>query len=150
MFRNEIVYPDCAGTPEYRKVLEDILASGRCPFCPENFFLNHKKPIIAEKGDWFITENQWPYPKALYHFLIMGKKHKESLTELTNEDLAAVAHLSDLIARDNDLDGGGLMLRFGDGRLSGASVAHLHFHLIFPKRGEDGLAETVWFPIGPK
>jgi len=146
----EIVFPDCAGTEDYKKVLEEILASQKCPFCPENFFIKHKKPIISEKDNWFITESQWPYPKALYHFLIIGREHKEKLNELTEKDLAAVAYLSDLITEEKKLEGGGLALRFGDGRLSGATVAHLHFHLIFPERNEDGLAEAVWFPIGPK
>ena len=150
MAKNRIVYPDCAGTEEYRKVLEEILASGKCPFCPENFFLRHKKPIIAEYNNWFITENNWPYPKALACFLIIGREHKEELGEITGDDMAAVSHLADIVIQERNLEGGGLMLRFGDGKLSGATVAHLHFHLVIPERKEDGLGETIWFPIGPK
>ena len=150
MAERKIVFPDCAGTEEYRKVLEEIQASGKCPFCPENFFLHHERPIIAEYNNWFITENNWPYPKALGHFLIIGREHKGELSELTGDDMAAVNHLSDIVIQEKNFEGGGLMLRFGDGKLSGATVAHLHFHLIIPERKENGLGETIWFPIGPK
>ena len=144
MKKGRIVFPECAGTPEYKKVLEEILASGKCPFCPENFNY-HEKPILEEKDNWFITESTWPYENAANHFLIIGKEHKESLDELTAKDLKTIYHLANKIADKKNLKGGGLALRFGDGNITGASVAHLHFHLIFPQPGK-----IAWFPIGPK
>lgn len=144
MKKDKLVFPESAGTPGYKKTLEEILASGKCPFCPENFKY-HEKPILEEKDEWFITESTWPYKNASNHFLIIGKKHKEKLDELTTKDLKTIYYLANKISVEKGMRGGGFMLRFGDGNITGASVMHLHFHLIFPKKGK-----TVWFPIGPK
>ena len=46
-----------------------------------------------------------------------------------------------------ELKGGALAMRFGETTYTGASVCHIHAHLIVPKT-EKGKALTVEFPIG--
>ena len=47
------------------------------------------------------------------------------------------------------IKGGGLTLRFGEQNYTGATVLHLHFHLIVPKlKPKSKLAKIVNFPIG--
>lgn len=137
-----VVNPEFAKDEEYQRVLQEILTKGKCPFCPE-YFLYHKHPILFQIGEWKITRISWPYENARDHFLILGDAHKESFLELTQEDLEIVRQLVIWAVIEFSLPGGALTLRFGDPRYTGATVRHLHFHLIVPK-----LETTVNFPIG--
>ena len=132
-----------AKSEDYRAVLEDILARGECPFCPNHLSTWHTKPILREEGGWLITESRWPYEQAAHHFLVIGGRHLEHLEDIAPSDLAAVHHLMAWAAQKFGIPGGALLLRFGNPLFSGATVRHLHFHLISPREGE-----VVQFPVG--
>jgi ATP adenylyltransferase len=133
---------------EYRKVIEKIAKTGKCPFCKENFKY-HKKPIFKQSGGWFLTEVSWPYKNTSRHLMIIGEKHRENFSELTKKDLAAVGFLVNWAIKKYKIKGGALAMRFGDTDYTGASVAHLHFHIISPKiNKKTGRAKIVNFPIG--
>ena len=131
-----------AKSESYRLALEEIRKDGKCPFCPENFKW-HAKPELHSQGNWFITEATWPYENAKYHFLIIGREHKESFVELSPNDLREIAFLVNAVTIQFAIPGAGLTLRFGDSEYTGATVKHLHFHLIVPEKGK-----VVNFPIG--
>ena len=131
----------------YRKVLDKIERQGKCPFCPENFKY-HRKPILRQYKGWFITENSWPYKNTKKHLLIISRIHKELLPEISLGDLSTVKTLAVWAIKKFSIKGGGLTLRFGDTNHTGATVCHLHFHLISPKQRRDGFSKTVNFPIG--
>ena len=133
---------------EYRQVIEEIAKTGKCPFCKENF-VYHKKPIIKQKGGWFLTNLSWPYKNARCHLMILGKKHRVDLSELKKEDIEAVFYLARFAIKKYKIKGGALAARFGDTNYTGASVAHLHFHLISPEiNKKTKRSKTVNFPIG--
>lgn len=132
----------------YLKTLETIQETGKCPFCPENF-LYHKKPVLNKNGGWIITQSSWPYPNAKYHFLLIPEKHKEELGEFDSSDLGAILKLANWVIEKYKIKGGGLSLRFGDSLYTGASVCHLHFHLLVPKIDKKRKkAKAVYFGIG--
>jgi diadenosine tetraphosphate (Ap4A) HIT family hydrolase len=131
----------------YRSVLEDITKKGKCPFCPKNF-LWHRRPILKRRGNWFITGASWPYENTRHHLLIIGREHKEKMGLLTSLDLKEIFGLVDWAVKKFNVRGGALALRFGDTRFTGATVYHLHFHLIIPKLGKNNRALVVNFPIG--
>ena len=133
---------------EYKEVIEKIAKTGKCPFCRENFKY-HKKPIFKRKRDWFLTEVSWPYKNAKCHLMILGEKHRENLSELKKEDFAAVSYLANWAIKKYKIKGGALAIRFGNTNFTGASVAHLHFHLISPEiNKKTKRAKIVNFPIG--
>jgi len=71
------------------------------------------------------------------------------LRELKNEDWLAVLKLAQYAVKKFNLPGGGLVMRFGETTYTGATVCHLHAHLIVPKLdSKKKVAKTVWFPIG--
>ena len=109
--------------------INTIEQDGRCPFCQENFKY-HKEPILQEEKNWFVTKNSWPYENTKYHFIIIGKTHKENFQELTAEDFKEVLTLVNWIIAEYKIKGGAITLRFGDTDHTGATVCHLHFHLI--------------------
>ncbi|MDO8663441.1 MAG: HIT domain-containing protein [Candidatus Wildermuthbacteria bacterium] len=133
---------------EYKKVIEEIAKTGKCPFCKENFKY-HKKPTYKTKGSWFLTNNSWPYKNAGCHLIIIGKKHKENFKELTKKDLEEVSYLTNWAIKKWGIKGGALAIRFGETAFTGASVSHLHFHIISPELNKKTQrAKTVEFPIG--
>lgn len=144
------VDPRYAGRKDdgYGNVIADIIKNGCCPFCPE-YFKWHQKPILKKAGGWFITESSWPYENAEHHYLIIPERHIEHVTELEKDDLSTVLDLVNEVVKKNNILGGGIALRFGDTRYTGATVVHLHFHLIVPhKEDAKDASETVYFPFG--
>lgn len=142
-----VVNPRFAKTGEYRKVIETIEETGRCPFCPDNFRY-HKKPVLKKLRGWFITENSWPYKNSRKHFIIISPVHKEKLTEMRAQDIESILALSKWAVRKYQIRGGALTLRFGESNFTGATVSHLHAHLICPAQGKGNHSKTVPFPIG--
>ncbi len=143
-----------AHTPRYRKVIEHIEAKGVCPFCPKNFKY-HTEPVLKRRGSWFITKNFNPYPSARHHFIVIGTAHHEQLSDLTSKDFAYIGWLLKWAERTYRLQGGAFAMRFGNTRYTGATIVHLHCHLIVPRlehRTVGGrrqrLARLVPFPIG--
>ena len=135
-----------AKTTQYRKVLTEIKGAKVCPFCPKTFKW-HTNPILKTVGNWLITESFQPYKNTAHHFLIIGKRHKEQLTELSPRDWTEISGLQKWAIKKFGLKGGGLAMRFGDTAHTGATVSHLHMHLIVPKL-KRGRAIPVWFPFG--
>ncbi|MBM3250705.1 MAG: HIT domain-containing protein [Candidatus Nealsonbacteria bacterium] len=146
--REKLVNIKNARKGEYKKVIKEIAKTGRCPFCKENFKY-HKKPIFKRRNGWFLTDNGWPYKNAENHLIILGDKHKEDFSELTKKDLESVSFLANWAIKNWKIKGGALTIRFGDTNYTGASVAHLHFHIISPKIDKKTKkAKVVNFPIG--
>lgn len=143
----KVVDPKNARSEDYRAVLKKIEAGGKCPFCPKNFNW-HRKPLLRRSGRWLITEASWPYKNAKFHFLIIGGKHTERVQKLTAEDFRDILFLLRWAVKRFGIAGGALSLRFGDMAYTGATVRHLHFHLIVPKLGRADKALVVNFPIG--
>ncbi len=133
---------------EYRAVIEAIAKERVCPFCPENFRW-HKNPILKRRGAWFITKSSWPYKNTKFHFIILTLKHKENFGELSQQDWKQIISLAKWAISKFEIKGGGLAMRFGETVYTGATVCHLHAHLIVPQLKPDKrTAKTVMFPIG--
>jgi len=133
---------------EYKGIIKKIAKTGKCPFCKKNFKY-HKKPIFKRKNDWFLTDNSWPYKNTAVHLMILGEKHKEKFSELTKKDLESVAFLVNWAVKKWNIKGGGLATRFGNTEYTGASVGHIHFHIISPQFDKNKKrSKTVNFPIG--
>lgn len=144
--RNKLVNLRYAKGSKYGATLKEIKSAKVCPFCPKTFKW-HTKPILRRTKNWLITENFNPYKNARYHFLIIGKSHKEGFRKLTQSDWRQISGLVRWAIEKYKLKGGGLVMRFGDSNYTGATVTHLHLHLIIPKL-RHGRALTVEFPIG--
>ncbi|MEG0614317.1 MAG: histidine triad nucleotide-binding protein [Oscillospiraceae bacterium] len=71
-------------------------------------------------------------PAAPIHYLVIPKKHIDSVAKITPENSAVVAHIFEIIsnlAKELNLaDGFRVVTNTGDS--AGQSVKHLHFHLL--------------------
>lgn len=142
----KLVNPQFARGEMYQKTMKEIVAAKVCPFCPKHFKW-HTKPILRRYKGWLITENFRPYDNTLHHFVIIGEKHIEKFEKLTTTDWQAISHLVSWAVKKYKIPGGGFTMRFGDSNYTGATVTHLHAHLIVPET-KSGKAKTVSFPIG--
>ncbi|MDO8183728.1 MAG: HIT domain-containing protein [bacterium] len=115
---------------KYAKLLKQIEQDGVCPLCPKYLSKYHQKPIIKTGKYWLLTENQNPYEGLKYHFLVIHKKHKVNLTDLKSTDFSDLLNLFSWATKKYKLPAGSILLRFGDGHYNGASVNHLHAHLM--------------------
>ena len=133
---------------EYEKVIKEIAATGKCPFCKENFKY-HKKPIYKKRNGWFLTNNSWPYQNTKHHLIILGEDHKENFSELSKKDWESITYLANWAIKNWKIKGGAIAMRFGNTDYTGASVSHIHFHLISPEIDKKTKrAKHVIFPIG--
>ena len=142
----KLVDPHYAKGGEYQRVMVEIQKARVCPLCHMRW---HKNPILRRKGGWFITKSTGPYQNADHHFLVIGKRHRESLDTLSANDFRDAIFLMRWAVRTFKIRGGAIALRFGDTRFTGATICHLHFHLIVPKLDrKKKRARLVQFPVG--
>ena len=139
---NEIkkVYVDIdnARDDSQREILRKIIESGDDPFDPENLLKYHNKPILIKGKYWWATENQWPYKGSKKHFfLIYVKKYIDSIQEIPSEAFVELIQIVQRLSMEHSIIGGGLCMRFGDTKKTGATVKRLHVQLIEPDMDSD-------------
>lgn len=140
-----LVDPRNARAEGYKQVIEEAIAEIACPLCPPMKW--HPNPILKDDGKWLITKNSHPYPDTEHHFLVISRRHIEFLSDLSTKDLESILSLVKWAAKKFYIKGGGLTMRFGDTLYTGATIKHLHAHLIVPKV-EGNQVSPVYFPIG--
>ncbi len=115
---------------DYVDVLNKILDEGFCPFCEENLLKHHQKPILHKSKHWLITENSWPYKGTHYHFLFIPRIHMETIEAMPTEVWTDLQKQYVKIITEHHIVGATLMIRSGHTNMTGASVNHLHAHII--------------------
>lgn len=121
---------------EYRLIREQ----GHCPFCQDNLPLYHNNPILRKGKYWLLTQNDYPYAGTDAHLLLILREHAENFRDLLFEAQQELFTFITDVEAEGKFQGGGLCARAGDPLLSGASVKHLHFHLIAPTKGAQPIA----------
>lgn len=115
---------------DYVETLEAIIAGGFCPFCEEHFFKHHRKPILYRTAHWLVTENSWPYDGTEFHILFIAIRHIERTDELSATEWLDLKDLHRKFVEENKIKGSTFFIREGDTSITGASVTHLHAHLV--------------------
>lgn len=101
--------------------------AGTCLMCRPD------KPLHTT-AHWAVLTNDYPYRGAAVHLIVASREHVTALTDL---DVAAFADLHRVLRWVQDTfepAGWGLAARNGQPARSGASIAHLHLHVIVPDR----------------
>ncbi len=129
--------------------MKKILKAGICPFCPTYLEKYHDNPIEKKGKFWVVTKNDYPYEGSRYHYLFISKKHVEHIEELESKAFAELVNLIKWLTKKHKIVGGGFFMRFGDYKHTGASVTHLHAHLIVGKK-KDKRKDILNVPLGYK
>lgn len=114
----------------YQKVIEEIAEHKVCPFCSQHLKNYHKNPILIEGKYWLATNNMYPYKNTLHHVIFINKEHIEHIESISMESWNELHSQVKQVADERKIKGGTFLLRFGDTNYTGASVSHLHAHLI--------------------
>jgi diadenosine tetraphosphate (Ap4A) HIT family hydrolase len=115
---------------EQIEVMKKIISDGVCPFCEENIEKYHTKPILFKTDRWIVTENAWPYDGAKKHWLLIYKFHIEHTKEIDGMGWKDIGEILKRLEKEEDLDYGTFLMRFGDTAKTGATVLHVHLQLI--------------------
>ncbi|NCS99374.1 HIT domain-containing protein [Candidatus Parcubacteria bacterium] len=127
---------NCRNTSQQEKYLE-IYKKNYDPFGERSKIEDLGNEIISDTDYWIVIRNQhYKDPKRKHHFVVILKRFIKTTEELRSEEiLDAFKTLSEINLRFQ-ICGGALLMRYGDTRLSGASVKHLHFHIVEPSSNE--------------
>lgn len=120
---------DHARTNDQKAVMRQIVQDGVCPFCQEHLLKYHSRPVLKKGGHWLVTENAFPYDGARVHLLFVYLEHI-TLPPTESNQLAELFEMVAWARKEYSILGGSLLLRFGETKYNGASVDHLHAHLV--------------------
>ncbi|MBI4385360.1 dihydrofolate reductase [Candidatus Parcubacteria bacterium] len=136
---------------DQRAVMEELARKDLCNFCPQNRSEGEIRGPIWRGRHWVLVPNRWPYRFTTLHLLAIPERHVVFPNEFTSEEWGELRELLDWAIREHKLEAGSLGMRFGTMHLTGATVEHLHVHLIVadPDATKPGY-ERVRFPMGPK
>lgn len=115
---------------KYEETIKGIKKDDVCPFCPEHLAKYHKNPIIKETANWIMTDNMYPYKPVKNHVLFIHKAHITHANQITKEGWAELQDLTNWLYEDRKMIQGSLIMRFGQTKNTGASVSHLHAHIL--------------------
>ena len=104
-------------------------AAGLCLFCPEGL---QRYPLqeIEKTDHWTVTHNEFPYKGTSLHLLVLPHEHANDILDLTP---AAQRDFWDTLAKIREQFGlkyYGLGIRNGDCSFTGATIAHVHAHVV--------------------
>jgi ATP adenylyltransferase len=98
---------------------------------------------VYEDKYFIVSVNLYPYNPG--HLILFPKRHIEDVRGLTNEENADRVKLEQelLDILDKEYGAMGYNLGFNIGNAAGASIPHLHMHIIPRYAGETGIADLV-------
>ena len=126
-----IVEPANGRNEEYQNQLNRILESGICPFCAGGETLREQE-ILRQNKNWWVKENAHPLANTLCHFVITPHRHIESVDAISPEEWLDLQEMRAWLKAQYNFTGDAMYVRSGEPLVTGATVAHLHWHLIVP------------------
>jgi ATP adenylyltransferase len=117
-------------TPEQRAEMAGLDAAGICLFCPEQLARHPRQRILLSTAHWTATPNEYPYPGTSLHVLLVPHQHASDLLELRDEVRGDFWVALAAVAKACDLRHYGLGIRNGDCRYTGATIRHVHAHVL--------------------
>ncbi len=113
------------------------IRKNECSFCQLD---PNKNKVIFDLELW----HTWTCPPQFMaksiekHFVIAPKRHITHIKDMTGEDWADLAGIANIITEEQDIDGGALLMRFGNPAKNAQSMRHLHCNIYVP----DGTGEV--------
>lgn len=138
-----------ARIPAQANKMKKLIKLGICPFCKENFAKHHDNPILRETKSWIVSKNDYPYDGTKTHILLVFKKHADSFEKISPKEITEFLQNIKWIKKKFKIPGGSLFMRFGDHDYTGATVTHLHAHIISGSKQNKG-TEIITTVMGYK
>ncbi len=90
-----------------------------------------------------VSLNLYPYNPA--HVLVFPERHTENIRDLTDSEIVAMHHVINDVCTvlDKEYMPQGYNIGFNIGKASGASIAHVHCHIVPRYEGELGFIDII-------
>lgn len=130
--RHVYVDPSKVRSEDQLQEYERIFDAGVCPFCLEYREEYTQGTRLHDGPHWWLFQNNWPYKNTRRHIMAVLREHgiyMEDVPSGSGDELFAQ------LAKIEKEDGytlAAIEARYGFVILTGASVAHLHLHLLIP------------------
>jgi len=105
-------------------------AAGICLFCPDGLARHARQRILLRTRHWSVTPNEFPYQGTSLHLLLVPDQHAADLLDLSEEVRQDFWEALAAVAREHELSHYGLGVRNGDCRYTGATIRHVHAHVL--------------------
>jgi len=125
-----------ARAPEQLAEMRRLEAAGVCLFCPSQLARHPRQQVLFSTRHWTATPNEFPYPGTSLHLLLVPHQHASDLLELSEEARGDFWVALARLAERHDLSHYGLGIRNGDCRFTGATIRHVHAHVLVSSGAE--------------
>lgn len=139
-----------ARTDEQRAEMARLDAAGICLFCPEHLASHPQQRILLSTRHWTATPNEYPYAGTSRHILLVPHQHASDLLELSDEVRADFWVALAAVAEAIGLHHYGLGIRNGDCRFTGATIQHVHAHVLVGSDEEGAPPVRMRFSSHPR
>lgn len=128
--RLDLVNLNNARFDDQKNIMEELAKEGVCPFCEEGLKRCHKAEILKTGDHWSLTYNQYPYENSDLHLLAIAKYHASTLRDMKPGAFNELFEMFKWAENNFNLTYGAVCMRFGDITRTGATLDHLHVHMI--------------------
>jgi ATP adenylyltransferase len=119
-----------ARTPEQLAEMRRLDAAGICLFCPAHLNSHPRQHVLFSTEHWTVTPNEFPYRGTSLHLLLVPHQHAADLLALRDEVRSDFWVALAEVAQRHRLRHYGIGVRNGDCRFTGATIRHVHAHVL--------------------
>jgi diadenosine tetraphosphate (Ap4A) HIT family hydrolase len=117
-------------TPEQLAEMRSLEARGVCLFCPDGLRQHERQQILFATRHWSVTANAFPYAGTALHLLLVPHEHAGDLLDLSGDAQQDFWTALGMVRDRYGLRYYGLGVRNGDCRFTGATIRHVHAHVL--------------------
>ena len=117
-------------TQEQLAEMRRLEAAGTCLFCPASLREHARHEVVIQTRHWAVTPNAFPYQGTKLHLLVVPHRHVNDMLDLDDDSLADFWTALRLVRERYDLGHYGLGVRNGNCSFTGATIAHVHAHVL--------------------
>jgi ATP adenylyltransferase len=110
--------------------MQRLEADGVCLFCPEGLRTHARQQILWETKHWAVTPNKFPYRGTGLHLLLVPHAHAGDMLDLDPDIRQDFWTALAMVRERYRLSHYGLGIRNGDCRFTGATITHVHAHVL--------------------
>lgn len=121
---------DNARHPDQLAAMRAAMDAGICVFCPEHLHTDPNQKVLHRRSGWTVVPNRYPYAGAGLHLLLIPDDHVCDLGDLDVDDGPGLISAVRWAKSTYGYAGAALATRIGDLEHTGATIEHLHLHLV--------------------
>lgn len=107
-----------------------LAEAGICVFCPQHLATDPNQRTLHRTALWTVTPNEFPYEGTRLHLLLVPDEHVTDVVDLSAEAKHDFWVALRWVREYHRLTYYSMVIRNGDCERTGATVRHVHVHLL--------------------